>query len=89
MAKSKLFAQQPPFDFGKTVPVAVKKTEGGTLVAHLQDGTTLEIKILLLDVKRSTDRHNDKGGPVYACTMAQTTHVKIPKKLLLVKGMKK
>lgn len=84
MARPKLFEQKQPFDFGKLVPVSPKKTSGGVLKVDLADGTKLELRIMLVDVKRSTDRHNANGEPVYAVNSVQMVKAEVPRRLRLV-----
>jgi len=85
MARPKLFEQKQPFDFGKLVPVSPKKSVGGVLKVDLADGTKLELRIMLVDVKRSVDRHNANGEPVYAVNSVQMVKAEVPKRLRLVK----
>jgi hypothetical protein len=78
---SKLFVFGPAPDYGRQVPVPVKSVSGGPLVVRLQDGTRLEITTLVVDVKRSLNRHSADGSPIYAVGAAQVIKAKVPSKL--------
>ena len=81
--KSRLFdpAGVPP-DYGTQVAVGIKATEGTTIV-KLDDGGELEFKTLVFEVKRSLNRHNSDGNPVYAVQAAQIIKSKVPPRLRL------
>lgn len=89
MAKSKQFLQRLPYDFGKQVTVGIKKVEGGEFSVHLDDGTVIAGRTVIVEVKRSLDRHNEEGEPVYALGTAQAIKAKIPPRLRLAKPAKK
>ena len=88
VAKAKLFEPTMPFDFGTQVSVPVKKLDGGPLIATLEDGTVLEVRTVIVEVKRSKDRYDSKGDPVYAVATAQVIAAKPPRKLKIKKVKK-
>lgn len=48
----------------------------------LDDGTTLTVRPVLIDVKRAKDQWGTNGKPVYALTLANLTETDSPRKLM-------
>jgi hypothetical protein len=89
LAKAKPFdGSKLPFDYGVLESVAVKKIDGAPLIVTLADGTVLEIRTVVMEIKRSKDRYDAKGDPVYAVGTAQLVTAKIPAKLKIKKVKK-
>lgn len=78
---SKLFVHGPNPDFGKLVPVEIKSVTGGPYIAKLADGTQLELRTLIVEAKRSLNRHDAQGDPVYQVGTAQVIKARVPRKL--------
>jgi hypothetical protein len=87
--RSELFVHGPSPDYGKTVPVPIKSTKGEPVTITLTDGTELQIRLVVFEVKRSLNRHSPDGNPVYAVSAANAVNAKIPSRLKLVAAPKK
>jgi hypothetical protein len=77
-----------PFDYGTVQSVSVKKVEGGPILIRLEDGTLIEMRIAVVDVKRSVDRYDSNGDPVYSVGSVQLVSAKVPPRLKLRKARK-
>ena len=66
---------------GPTEPVGIKSANEPWTTCILEDGTTLEIRPVIVAVRRSRNRFNDDGSPIYEVKSAILTNATSPKKL--------
>lgn len=60
---------------------AVVSAKDGWSEYTLDDGTTLRIKAVIVDVKRAKNQHTPEGDPLYLMQIATITETRAPKKL--------
>ncbi len=66
---------------GPTVRVGVTSTNEAWSTCILEDGSTLEIRPAILEVRRVRNRFNDDRSPIYEVKSVLLTNVISPKKL--------
>jgi hypothetical protein len=63
------------------VPVEVEQAKEPFNEYRLSDGTTLKIKIVLLEVQRHKDQYSPDGNPQYEVKLAPVVAVSAPEEL--------
>ncbi len=66
---------------GPTERVGIKSANEPWTTYILEDGTTLELRPVIVGVRRSRNKFNDDGSPIYEVKSAILTNAISPKKL--------
>jgi hypothetical protein len=76
----------PGFGFAEPItalePRKILKAEQRSSEFHLDDGTVLTIRPVLIDVKRAKDQWGINGKPIYVMTLTNVTETESPAKLM-------
>ena len=75
--------QPQQIDLGHVVDVSVKGFSADFIEMTLLDGTKLELTPVVFGIKRSTEKFNPLGDPIYQLNIGFTITPKVPKKLKL------
>ena len=85
-------ALQPALGIDLTKPTEyrriVKTTEGWSTY-KLDDGVTIKVRGVLVDVRRAVKQFLPDGKPLYMCQMAIVTETDAPKKQMQTKSKKR
>ena len=63
------------------IPVEVREAKEPWSEYHLEDGATLRVKIVLLQISRHPDKFTPDGEPVYEVKIAPVINTKAPEAL--------
>ena len=77
--RAKKASASPPTSPSDRIGVKLASEHWSTI--DLDDGTKLEIRPVVMDVRRLRNKFNDDGSPIYAMKSAILTNVTSPKKL--------
>ncbi len=69
-------------NLGRSVDLTVTKFNVEAAEIKLSDGASLKIRPIIMEVKRSRDRYNGLGEPIYQIKTALLIETKVPKKFL-------
>lgn len=67
---------------GKIVPVDVAESKTAWSEFKLEDGTTVRVKGVLIDVKKAVDQYAADGKPVYIAQMTLVNDFVVPEELM-------
>lgn len=65
----------------KIEPVEVTKSTEPWSTYELKDGSTVKLKIILVDIGKAVDQYDEGGNPIYHFQTTQVVHINAPDKL--------
>jgi len=71
----------PLLDLGPTVSLVVKKASAEDIVYTLSDGSKLKLRPIIFDVRRSLNKYNPAGEPIYQVQTGLIVQTEVPKRL--------